>query len=462
MLLGQMRRLKCLGSHRGNELQSSPSYISDQACHFTCCMHRLWTCVTWKTLGHNRFLPSISAYSRKQHILSPQRNWLSYADSVMSLKKQAAKRAQRRGEAANITNETPASSSSEQSSDSSDFEESRPKKRARKSTEGRVLKSSRNTKGDNLGVVSIKDSTISSVPSLARKSPKKAKYDFSTDAGSPFPNWPAPTVKEIQVVFKLLEDKHGKIEMSQARPSLGLLIEGCNDEEPALIDAIIRARLSAGTNDMNASRAFMGILNTFGRRNPGHGIGIVDWEAVRLAPVEDLYEAIKTGGMGNVKSRSLKAILDMVHDENVVRQGQGEISNTAEGIDLLSLEYMRSLSKDEAFAKFVSFPGVGPKTAACVISICMQHNSFAVDTHVYRICTWLGWVPSGTDRDGMFAHLETRIPSHLKFDLHYLMIRHGRACKRCQANTSPSSTGWEDANCPLEGLVNRNRGKRQS
>lgn len=90
----------------------------------------------------------------------------------------------------------------------------------------------------------------------------------------------------------------------------------------------------------------------------------------------------------------------MVHEENVVRQKKGEIPSDAEGIDLLSLEYMRTFSKDEAFEKFVTFPGIGPKTAACVISICMQHNGFAVDTHVYRICTWLGWVPPGTDRDG--------------------------------------------------------------
>ncbi|KAH7417951.1 DNA glycosylase [Cadophora sp. MPI-SDFR-AT-0126] len=129
------------------------------------------------------------------------------------------------------------------------------------------------------------------------------------------------------------------------------------------------------------------ILKRFGRRDPGDGIGIVDWEAVRLAPVEDLYEAIKTGGMGNVKSRSLKVILDMVHDENVVWQEKGEIPANVKPIDLLSLEHMRSLSKDEAFEKFLAFPGVGPKTAACVISICMQHNSSAVDTHVYRICT---------------------------------------------------------------------------
>lgn len=210
--------------------------------------------------------------------------------------------------------------------------------------------------------------------------------------------------------------------MSRSKPSLGLRIEGCNEEEPALSDAIIRARLSTGTNDMNASRAFMGILAGFGRRKPGTGIGIVDWEAIRVAPVETLYEAIKTGGMGNVKSRSCKAILDMVYQDNVVRRERGQIAAQSKGIDLLSLEQMRTLSKDGTFEQFTAFPGVGPKTVACIMSICMQHSSFAVDTHVYRICTWLGWVPPGTDRDGMFAHLETKIHNPLKIDLHYLII----------------------------------------
>ena len=217
--------------------------------------------------------------------------------------------------------ETPFSISSERlSSDGSDFEEKRPPKRAKRSG---ALESSQNAKRPAQDITVPKGSAkISGQPSASRRT-KTAKYDFSANAASLFPNWPAPTLKQVQKVFQLLEDKHGKIEISQAKPSLMLEIEGCNEEEPALIDAIVRARLSAGTNDMNASRAFMGILKTFGRRRPGSGIGIVDWEAVRLAPVEDLYEAIKTGGMGNVKSRSVKAILDMVHDENLVRQKWG-------------------------------------------------------------------------------------------------------------------------------------------
>ncbi|KAH6716240.1 hypothetical protein BKA61DRAFT_631668 [Leptodontidium sp. MPI-SDFR-AT-0119] len=262
---------------------------------------------------------------------------------------------------------TSLSNSSEPPSDSNDSEKIRPPKRVKRSKKRAALESypkpppkKNKKKGPEQYAASPKDSTKGPSSLSASKSPKRAKYDFSANATSPFPTWLALSLIDVQTVFRLLEDKHGKIEMSQSKPSLGLQIEGCNEEEPALINAIIRARLSAGTNDMNASRAFIGILETFGRRKPGSTIGIVDWEAVRLAPVEDLYEAIKTGGMGNVKSRS-----------NVVRRKQGEIPVKADGTNLLTLEQMRSLSKDEAFEKFITFPGVGPKTAACIISICM-------------------------------------------------------------------------------------------
>ena len=191
-------------------------------------------------------------------------------------------------------------------SDGSDFEGNRRPKRARKPKRSRNLENDPKTKLLAQDSKSPTKSTKRSVPSPSGKSPKMAKHDYSANAVSPFPNWKAPSQKAVETVFQLLEDKHCKIGISQSKPSLGLRIEGCNEEEPALIDAIIRACLSAGTNDMNASRAFMGILKRFGRRKPGSGIGIVDWEAVRLAPLEDLYEAIKTGVMGNVKSLSLK------------------------------------------------------------------------------------------------------------------------------------------------------------
>jgi endonuclease-3 len=82
--------------------------------------------------------------------------------------------------------------------------------------------------------------------------------------------------------------------------------------------------------------------------------------------------------------------------------------------------------------ELVSFDGVGPKTASCVLLFCLGRDSFAVDTHVFRLSKVLGWVPDKANRISAQAHLEKRVPDELKYGLHVLMIQHGRVCKGCK------------------------------
>jgi hypothetical protein len=128
------------------------------------------------------------------------------------------------------------------------------------------------------------------------------------------------------------------------------------------------------------------------------------------------------------------------------------------------------LSNDDAFAHLTSYPGIGPKTASCVLLFCLQRPSFAVDTHVFRLCQWLNWVPppgderglapgakgpfKGPTRNSTYAHCEVRVPDHLKYPLHQLLIKHGKSCPRCRAITGESSEGWEKG-CPIDHLVQR-------
>ena len=87
---------------------------------------------------------------------------------------------------------------------------------------------------------------------------------------------------------------------------------------------------------------------------------------------------------------------------------------------------------------------------------CLQHPSFAVDTHVWRLCSWLGWVPKNATRDESFSHCEVRIPDDLKYTLHQLLIKHGKSCPKCQMK---ANKGTQDpsfgSSCPLEHLVSR-------
>ena len=77
--------------------------------------------------------------------------------------------------------------------------------------------------------------------------------------------------------------------------------------------------------------------------------------------------------------------------------------------------------------ELIGMKGVGPKTASCVLLFCLQRESFAVDTHVYRIAGLLGWRPKNASRDETHAHLEVRIPDEEKYGLHILMV--GHECK---------------------------------
>lgn len=92
------------------------------------------------------------------------------------------------------------------------------------------------------------------------------------------------------------------------------------------------------------------------------------------------------------------------------------------------------MTDNEVVQELISYPGIGPKTASCVLLFCLARPSFAVDTHVFRLCKLLGWVPASVKDDRVMAqmHLDLRVPNELKYGLHVLMIRHGRVCKGCK------------------------------
>ena len=58
---------------------------------------------------------------------------------------------------------------------------------------------------------------------------------------------------------------------------------------------------------------------------------------------------------------------------------------------------------------------------------CLKRHDFPVDTHVWKIALALGWVPKSADRDGTYEHLNRRVPGELKYELHILLVAHGKA-----------------------------------
>lgn len=320
---------------------------------------------------------------------------------------------------------------------------------------------------------------------------KKASYGL-TPGQTPYPNYPHPTPEECEEVTQILSKVHGKVTMPKEIPLPSLEVSGCG-EVPSVLDALIRTRLSAATSGTNSSRAFAGLVKRFGILQSGVGKGSVDWNAVRKADLKEIFEAIKSGGLADVKSKDIKKILQMVWEENQARRdalkssttsAQGEADQAQEeknkemqkaDEDIVSLDHLHLLSNDDAFAHLTSYPGIGPKTASCVLLFCLQRPSFAVDTHVFRLCKWLNWVPpagderglapgakgpfTGPTRNSTYAHCEVRVPDHLKYPLHQLLIKHGKSCPRCRAITGESSEGWEKG-CPIDHLVQRSGGRK--
>ncbi|ELR07961.1 hypothetical protein VC83_00055 [Pseudogymnoascus destructans] len=308
------------------------------------------------------------------------------------------------------------------------------------------------------------------------RKPKKNKYGL-TPGVTPYPDFLMPTLEACLEVKNLLSEVHGVVEQPKAIPPPSLEVTGCG-EVPSVLDALIRTRLSAATTSTNSGYAFAGLVSKFGILKVGIGKGSVNWNKVREADVKDIEAAIKRGGLGKSKSIDIKKILDMVHDENIARreaflkekesgekanvvggesfkQGQKDMEIAVADKEILSLQYMHGLTPDEAMEEFTKYPGIGVKTASCVILFCLRRPSFAVDTHIFRLCRWLKWIPEKATRDSAFSHCEVRVPNEYKYSLHQLFIRHGRTCGRCRASTSETSEAWKETVCPIDHLVER-------
>jgi endonuclease-3 len=172
------------------------------------------------------------------------------------------------------------------------------------------------------------------------------------------------------------------------------------------IDELIATVLSQHTNDNNRDRAFEQLK----RRFPS-------WEQVLRAPVRSIASAIKPAGLSNQKAPRIKAILQRIAEAN-----DGN----------LSLEFLKEMPTGEALKWLKKLPGVGPKTAACVLLFSFGKPVFPVDTHIFRISKRLGWLDEKVTEAKANELLDQIVPNEIKYRLHLNMIAHGRQICRPQ------------------------------
>ncbi|MGB0098294.1 MAG: DNA lyase [Solirubrobacteraceae bacterium] len=172
------------------------------------------------------------------------------------------------------------------------------------------------------------------------------------------------------------------------------------------IAELILTVLSQSTNDRNRDVAYLKLRERF-----------PDWEDVRGAPVDELEAAIRSGGISRVKSARIKSILLA-------------ITETAPD-GALSLDWLGELSVPEAQKYLCSLPGVGRKTAACVLLFALGMRDVPVDTHVSRVGTRLAMLRPGAPFGELHDTMLAITPPGEELELHLNLLRHGR--RTCSA-----------------------------
>jgi endonuclease-3 len=164
----------------------------------------------------------------------------------------------------------------------------------------------------------------------------------------------------------------------------------------AAVDELILTVLSQNTNDRNRDVAYARLRERFG-----------SWAEVRDAPVEDVEEAIRPGGLAPTKAVRIKQILAELGDDD--------------------LGWLADAPLEEARSYLTDLPGVGRKTAAILLLFSFGRAEVPVDTHVYRVGTRLGLWPERTPLDRAHDIMLKLVDSPEEaYELHVLLIRHGR------------------------------------
>ena len=201
----------------------------------------------------------------------------------------------------------------------------------------------------------------------------------------------------IEEVIELLEQEYGPRKWQP-------------DGDP--IDVLIGTILSQNTSDTNSGGAFASLKASF-----------ASWEAVASAPAEHIAQVIKSGGLSQIKAVRIKQVLEQIEKE------QGRIS----------LDSLKSKSMAEAEDYLMRLPGVGHKTASCVLLFSLGKPSLPVDTHVFRVAKRLGLIDSRASVEKAHSLLQEQTPPAKVYQFHIHMIEHGRRicharqprCNRC-------------------------------
>jgi endonuclease-3 len=168
-------------------------------------------------------------------------------------------------------------------------------------------------------------------------------------------------------------------------------------------DCLIATILSQHTADRNSAGAFRALKQRYG-----------SWAEIASAPPGELAETIREAGLARLKARYI----------------QGALLALQERYGTMDASFLRAMPLEDARSVLRSLPGVGPKTAACVLLFSCEHAALPVDTHVHRVSRRLGLIGPRTSAEEAHEELSALVDLDDVYDFHVNLIAHGRAVCR--------------------------------
>ena len=216
--------------------------------------------------------------------------------------------------------------------------------------------------------------------------------------------------------------------------------------EPRLdpVSELVLTILTQNSADINAEVAFAALRAAYpsapapagaAEAEPRHfpgwgGLGLPDmsppdWAAVEAAPIPELTDVIRPGGLANQKAPRIQAAL-----RALVANGGSH-----------SLEFLADMPPLEARDWLSAIPGIGKKTASVVLLFSFGTPLMPVDRHVHRVSQRVGLIPATADADAAHDYYLAMLPPEQMYETHVSLISHGR--RTCHARNPDCE------HCPL-------------
>jgi endonuclease-3 len=190
---------------------------------------------------------------------------------------------------------------------------------------------------------------------------------------------------------------------------------------------LVLTMLSANSADINAEKAFDALCKHWpveadkrssgahaGFRGGWGGVGIeeaeADWAAIADAPLDELIDVIRPGGLGPTKAPRIQAVLRRIFEE------RGNFS----------LEFLGEMTPAQALAWLTQIPGIGRKTASVVLLFSFGMPLMPVDRHIERVAKRIGLVPPKATPEQAHDYLQIQLLDERVHEAHVNLITHGR------------------------------------